>query len=116
MRRGLTPQVFATNSLHLLCTFIEHTETMFIKNTETNFIEHTETIYSALERRRSSTFALKFKSLNFLKQSNVALKGKGGSTFALKALLCQAVEEGATVVAPSELHVVVDFEPGKDRM
>ena len=34
MRRGLTPQVFATNSLHLLCTFIEHTETMFIRNTE----------------------------------------------------------------------------------
>ena len=91
IRRGLTPQVFATNSLHLLCTFIEHTETMFIKNNETMFIEHTETIYCGLERRDRSTFAL-------------------------KALLCQAVEEGATVVAPSELHVVVDFEPGKDRM
>ena len=91
MRRGLTPQVFATNSLHLLCTFIEHTETMFIKTT-------------------------KQCSSSKLKQLTVAWKGEGGSTFALKALLCQAVEEGATVVAPSELHVVVDFEPGKDRM
>ena len=45
IRRGLTPQVFATNSLHLLCTFIEHTETMFIKNNETMFIEHTETMF-----------------------------------------------------------------------
>ena len=52
IRRGLTPQVFATNSLHLLCTFIEHTETMFIKNNETMFIEHTETIDCGLERRR----------------------------------------------------------------
>ena len=43
----------------------------------------------------------------------MAWKGEGGSTFALKALLCQAVEEGATVVAPSELHVVVDFEPDR---
>ena len=66
-----------------------------------------------------STFALKFESLNFLKLSETidyGLEGEGGITFALKALLCQAVEEGATVVAPSELHVVVDFEPGKDRM
>ena len=116
MRRGLTPQVFATNSLHLLCTFIEHTETMFIKNTETMLIEHFESIDCGFEGEVGTTFSLKFKSLNFLKQSNVALKGEGGSTFALKALLCQAVEEGATVVAPSELHVVVDFEPGKDRM
>ena len=52
IRRGLTPQVFATNSLHLLCTFIEHTETMFIKNNETIFIEQTETIDCGLERRR----------------------------------------------------------------
>ena len=44
MRRGLTPQVFATNSLHLLCTFIEHTETMFIKNTETMLIKNIETM------------------------------------------------------------------------
>ena len=51
IRRGLTPQVFATNSLHLLCTFIEHTETMFIKNTGTMFIEQTETIDCGLERR-----------------------------------------------------------------
>ena len=52
IRRGLTPQVFATNSLHLLCTFIEHTKTMFIKNNETMFIEQTETIDCGLERRR----------------------------------------------------------------
>lgn len=52
IRRGLTPQVFATNSLHLLCTFIEHTETMFIKNNETMFIEQTETIDCGLEKRR----------------------------------------------------------------
>ena len=39
------------------------------------------------------------RSLNFFKQLTVAWKGEGGSTFALKALLCQAVEEGATVIA-----------------
>ena len=70
IRRGLTPQVFATNSLHLLCTFIEHTETIFI--------EHTESNDCAFEGEVGATFALKFKSLNFLKQSNVALKGVGG--------------------------------------
>ena len=28
IRRGLTPQVLATKSLHRLCTFMEHTETI----------------------------------------------------------------------------------------
>ena len=30
IRRGLTPQVLATKSLHRLCTFIEHTEIIHV--------------------------------------------------------------------------------------